>query len=90
MHKYTVTNFYKSTEHILSIHSDLLWNMSGTDRILAASGVAAYIQVVLVPEIGSHLIQADMKVSLEDARQILRDSANIGELINDDPEEVMG
>ena len=58
--------------------------MAATDRVVAESGVSGYIQDVLVPELGSLLVQDDMKVSLDDARRILRESADIGDLINDD------
>ena len=48
-----------------------------------------YTQSVLVPELAMRLVKEDMNVSDEIARQIMRDSINIGELLNANPDDVV-
>lgn len=58
-----------------------------------AAGVAAYIQAVLAPELATLLVMDDMNVDAESARAILRDSIDVGNLLNeeeDEAAEVMG
>jgi hypothetical protein len=47
-------------------------------------GVANYILTMLVPELTVQLIKEDMQVDQDRACAILRESAGIGELLNDD------
>jgi hypothetical protein len=52
------------------------------DNILKTAGPAAYAQAVLVPELAVLLIKQDMNVDSQEARQILRDSTEIGNRLN--------
>lgn len=51
--------------------------------------MAAYIQAVLVPELATLLVMDDMKVDEEGARAILRDTVEIGNLVNEEEDEVV-
>jgi hypothetical protein len=57
------------------------------DNVVRTAGVVAYSQAVLVPELSVLLVKEDMGVNAEDARQILRDSTDIGEKLNFDPND---
>ena len=59
-----------------------LRRLSTNDKIVQAAGVAGYAQSVLVPELAAQLVKEDMGVSDEVARQILRDSIDLGEKLN--------
>lgn len=52
------------------------------DKVVKAAGAAAYAQAVLVPELTVLLIKEDMNVDSQDARQILRESTDIGLRLN--------
>ena len=54
------------------------------DKLIGFGGVSAFVQTVLVPELATLLIMEDMQASEEDARDILSESVEIGDLINDD------
>ncbi|KAE8151883.1 RTC4-like domain-containing protein [Aspergillus avenaceus] len=52
------------------------------DHIVKTAGVVGYAQAVLVPELAVRLVKEDMAVSDDVARQILRESIDIGEKLN--------
>ena len=52
------------------------------DRLLRSVGVADYVVTVLVPELAVMLIKEDMTVCDERAREILRESARLGEMLH--------
>ena len=54
-----------------------------------AAGVAAYIQAVLAPELATLLVMDDMNVDAESARAILRDSIDVGNLLNEEEDEAV-
>ena len=58
--------------------------MAASDRIIASCGTAGYIQTVLVPELAALLIQDDLKIDESEARKVLEESGEIGDLLNDD------
>lgn len=47
-------------------------------------GVPDYVNAVLVPELAVMLIKEDMRVAEEVARDILRKSTRLGELLNEE------
>ena len=53
------------------------------------TGVAAYIQAVLAPELAAQLVMDDMNVDEESARAILRDSIDVGNLLNEEEDEAV-
>lgn len=54
------------------------------DEVIAARGSAAFIQCVLVGELGMRLIMEDLDVGEDDAIEILEDSKSIGTMVHDD------
>lgn len=67
---------------VMSRFSSKLRRLSTDDPIIKEAGVAGYAQEVLVPELAVQLVKEDMGVSDEAARQILRDSIDLGEKLN--------
>ncbi|KAH8700420.1 RTC4-like domain-containing protein [Talaromyces proteolyticus] len=59
-----------------------LRQLATMDNILKTAGPAAYSQAVLVPELTVLLIKEDMKVDSQEAREILRDSMDVGNRLN--------
>jgi hypothetical protein len=57
---------------------------AGRDKVLRRAGVPRYVGGVLVPELVVMLIKEDMKVRDEEARQILQESASLGETLHGD------
>ena len=70
-------------EHILAEFGPELRRRVVSDRLIRASGLTYYVITVLVPELAVMLIQEDMKVCDEAARQILQVSAYLGETLHD-------
>ena len=54
------------------------------DRLLASGGVSGFVQSVLVPELGVRLIMEDMSVNEEKAKIIMKDTIDVGDLVNPD------
>ena len=77
------------SENIMKKFSPYLRTIAVTDRLVAARGVPGYVQSVLVPELAVRLISEDMKCGVEEARQIMRDSAGLGDLLNEEVEDVV-
>lgn len=63
--------------------------LAGTDRLVSAAGVAGFVQGVLAPELVVMLVKDDMNVDEEQARVILEESSEIGNLVNEEDDEVI-
>ena len=59
-----------------------LRRLAASDHIVKAAGVVPYAQAVLVPELAVRLVKEDMGVPDETARQILRETMDLGEKLN--------
>ncbi|KAA8573988.1 hypothetical protein EYC84_005527 [Monilinia fructicola] len=59
------------------------------DRLIAARGPTAFVESVVVPEVTVLLIKEDMKVDEEAAREILQESREIGDLVNEEIKDVV-
>ncbi|KAK4032390.1 RTC4-like domain-containing protein [Parachaetomium inaequale] len=77
------------TENLISEFSALLRKRSLEDRLVSARGHTAYLQAVLVPELAVRLIMEDMGVGEEEARAVLTESSDVGELLNDEIADVV-
>lgn len=80
-------------EYISSTFAGRLRKLGAADSVIAArgvvGGVSGYVQSVLVPELAVALVMEDCSVGSNEARQILLDSADIGEALNaEETEEV--
>ena len=77
-------------EYLAKAFSVLLRNLNTSDKLISASGgVSAYIQAVLVPELATALIKEDMAVDEARAREIIKESAVLGELVNEEEGDVI-
>jgi hypothetical protein len=70
-------------ERVLAEFGPELRRRAVSDGLIHASGLIYYVVTVLVPELAVMLIQEDMKVCDETARQILQLSAHLGETLHD-------
>ena len=52
-----------------------------------SGGVSSFVQAVLVPELAEQLVSEDMKVSGQRPREIIAESAELGELLNPEVED---
>ncbi|KAL2822576.1 RTC4-like domain-containing protein [Aspergillus granulosus] len=72
----------KMLQAISSRFARKLSRLAKEDQIINQAGPVAYSQSVLVPELAVRLIKEDMNVDEEAARQIMRDSNDLGEKVN--------
>ncbi|KAJ5758006.1 uncharacterized protein N7511_006700 [Penicillium nucicola] len=72
----------KMLQAVIDRFSLRLRRLATSDHLAKTAGVAGYAQSVLVPELAVRLVKEDMDVSDEAARQILRESIEIGERLN--------
>ncbi|ATY63084.1 hypothetical protein A9K55_007970 [Cordyceps militaris] len=73
-------------DYLVSAFGDALKKRAVDDRVVAGRGSAAFIQAVLVPELGVRLIMEDLKLSEAAARQVLEESKALGELVQPEVE----
>lgn len=79
---YGPRGFNMMCDYLVGEFSDMLKKKAIHDKVIAGRGPPAFIQSVLVPELGVQLIMEDMQVSLEEARGILEESKALGELVH--------
>ncbi|KAI0021503.1 RTC4-like domain-containing protein [Xylariomycetidae sp. FL0641] len=77
------------TEYIMRDLSSTVRKRAIEDRLVSARGYTGYVQAVLVPELTVRLIMEDMKVSGSDARVIMQESVQVGELLHEDAGDVI-
>ena len=63
--------------------------LAASDKLISSAGVAGYVQGVLAPELAVMLVMEDMHVDEDEARMILKESAGIGNLLNEEEDEVI-
>lgn len=63
--------------------------MAASDKLIALGDISGYVQAVLVPELAVLLVMDDMNVDQEKAREVLRDSIDIGNLLNEEEDELI-
>jgi hypothetical protein len=61
---------------------DTLRCYAKTDKLMTARDIFGYIQMVLAPEFAMWLIMDDMKIDEEQARVIMIESEELGELLH--------
>ena len=77
------------TENIMTRFASKLRRLSTSDKLISSGGVSGYVQAVLVPELAVLLVMDDMSIDQEKAREMIRDSAEIGNLVNEEEDEVI-
>ncbi|ERS99834.1 uncharacterized protein SPSK_08717 [Sporothrix schenckii 1099-18] len=83
------------SDAIVQRHAPTLRKRVVEDPLVAARGMAQYVQAVLVPELAVQLIREDMQQggagasSADEARRVLEESAAIGEDVMDEERDVV-
>lgn len=75
------------TETIVVAFSSLLRERAPRDKLISARGHTGFVQSVLVPELAVKLIQSDMSLGADEAREVMRESRGVGEILNDERRE---
>lgn len=76
-------------DNIIARFSSKLRRLAGSDKLISAGGVSGYVQAVLAPELAVMLVMDDMGVDEDEAREILRESVEIGNLLNEEEDEIL-
>ncbi|KAL8732692.1 MAG: hypothetical protein Q9166_002668 [cf. Caloplaca sp. 2 TL-2023] len=76
-------------DYTMSKFASRLRRLAATDKLVSAGGVAGFVQAVLAPELAVMLVKDDMNVDEEQARVILSESSDIGNLLNEEEDEVI-
>ncbi|RHZ63393.1 hypothetical protein CDV55_105880 [Aspergillus turcosus] len=79
----------KMLQALTTRFSRKLRRLAAEDHIVKTAGPVIYAQAVLVPELAVRLVKEDMGVDVDSARQILRESIEIGEKLNFAPNDVV-
>ena len=74
-------------DNIIARYSSKLRRMGHSDKLISTSGVSGYVQAVLAPELAVMLVMDDMRTDQHGAREILRESVEIGNLLNEEEDE---
>ncbi|KAI1078271.1 hypothetical protein F5B20DRAFT_548621 [Whalleya microplaca] len=77
------------TEFIMRALAAVVRKRAVEDRLVSARGYTGYVQAVLVPELAVRLIAEDMRVGEEEARKVMRESIEYGELMYEDVGDVI-
>lgn len=77
------------TENIMEKFTSKLKKRAPVDRLIAARGPTAFVESVIVPEVTVLLIKEDMNVDEEEAREILEESCEMGDLVNEEIKDVV-
>ena len=86
---YGIRGLRAMTEQLICALAPLLREISKVDKVVASRGHTMYLQSVLVPELGVRLVMEDMGVTEQEAREILEESTEVGELLNDEIPDVV-
>lgn len=76
-------------ENVMLRFSSKIRCLAASDKLIALDGVSGYVQTVLVPELAVLLVKDDMGVNEDCAREILRDTVDIGNLLNEEEDEII-
>lgn len=81
---YGSRGFNLMCDYLVREFGSLLKKRAVDDRVISGRGPAAFIQGVLVSELGVCLIQDDMGASSRSARVILEESKSLGGMVHDE------
>ncbi|TLS25351.1 hypothetical protein PpBr36_07671 [Pyricularia pennisetigena] len=77
------------TEYLVKRFSRQLRERAIQDRLVAARGHTTFVQSVLVPELAVQLMMEDLDIEAEAARDVLQESAKLGELLHEEDKDVI-
>lgn len=72
------------TEAVTETFAKLLRKRAPTDKRVSGRGYTGFVQSVLVPELAVKLIQEDLSLDEEQAREVMIESRAVGEILNDE------
>lgn len=75
--------------HITSAFAGRIRRLAARDSLIPRIGVAGFVQAVLVPELAVLLVKEDLKLTEEEARVVLQESAELGKLVHAEEEQVV-
>ena len=73
----------------MSRFASKLRRRAASDKLISSGGVSGYVQAVLVPELAVLLVMDDLNVDQDRAREVLRESSDIGNLLNEEEDELI-
>ncbi|KAL8686824.1 MAG: hypothetical protein Q9218_006840 [Villophora microphyllina] len=76
-------------DYTMSKFASRIRRLASIDRLVSAGGVSGFVQAVLAPELAVMLVKDDMKVEEEQAREILKESSEVGNLLNEEEDEII-
>ncbi|KAI6317976.1 hypothetical protein MCOR34_003784 [Pyricularia oryzae] len=77
------------TEYLVKRFSGQLRERAIQDRLVAARGHTTFVQSVLVPELAIQLMMEDLDIGAEAARDVLQESAKLGEMLHEEVKDVI-
>jgi hypothetical protein len=77
-------------DHVMSKFSQRIRSLAGSDRTIANRGPSGYVQMVLAPELAMLLIMEDIGVDGQRAREIMKESIEIGDRLHGKEEGEQG
>ena len=77
------------SEWIMHAFAPQLRRRAVDDPLVSARGVTGFVQVVMVPELVCKLIEDDLNVDEDEARDIIEDSWELGELLCEEVDDVV-
>lgn len=72
------------TELVTDKFSNLLRERAPVDTRISGRGYTRFVQAVLVPELAVKLIQEDLSLGEDEARETMKESRLVGEILNDE------
>lgn len=76
-------------DYIVERFSETLRKRTIEDHLISSRGYSGYVQAVLVPELAVHLIMDDMHISESEARKVMLESSDLGELVHEETRDVV-
>ena len=76
-------------ERVTAAFAAELRQRAPSDKLIAAGGVGQFVQEVLVPELATLLVMEDMGVGEERAREILKESGAVGDLVHEEDDDAV-
>ena len=76
-------------ERVTAAFAAELRQRAPSDKLIAAGGVGQFVQEVLVPELAMLLVMEDMGIGEERAREILKESGAVGDLVHEEDDDAV-
>lgn len=76
-------------QNIITRFTTKLRHLSTKDKLVSSNSVSRYVQAVLAPEMAVMLVKEDMGLDDEGARALLKESAALGNLLNEEEDDTI-